>query len=214
MEHGVAISMTAREARDTPVLDSPAAERNKNAILEQLRVHLPTRGTVLELASGTGQHAVHFAANLPQLRWQPSEPDPALRAAIAERLTDAGLDNVAEPIDLDVTAAAWLVAQADALVCINMIHIAPWAAAQGLLRGAGLVLRPGAPLVLYGPFRRGDAHTAESNAAFDRSLRTRNRAWGVRAMEDVTGLAEANGLALDEIAAMPANNFVVVYRRR
>lgn len=206
--------MTVRATGALSVPDSPAAERNKAPLLEQLGLFLPTYGSVLEVASGTGQHVVHFAAGLPRLRWQPSELDAGLVSAIAARVEAAGLDNVAPPLELDVTAPEWPVARADALVCTNLIHIAPWAATLGLMRGAGAVLLPGAPLVLYGPFRRGGRHTAESNAAFDRSLRARDPNWGVRDMEHVTELADGHGLELDEIVSMPANNFVVVYRRR
>lgn len=206
--------MTAPQ-RNTPVtFDSPAAERNKQPLLEQLGLFLPTQGRVLEIASGSGQHVVWFAAGLPRLEWLPSEPDSALREAIAARLAGGAPPNVAAPIDLDVTWREWPVGQVDAIVCINLLHIAPWAAARGLMRGAGAALPPGAPLVLYGPFRRGGRHTSESNEAFDASLRSRDSAWGVREMEEVTKLAESRDLELDEIVAMPANNFLVVYRRR
>lgn len=207
--------MTLRDGSSgAAALDSPAAERNKAPILEQLGARLPAQGSVLEVASGTGQHVAYFAAHLPQLQFVPSEPDPRLRAVISARLAASACANVAEPIDLDVTAPEWPVSRADALICANLIHIAPWAAAQGLVHGARRVLPPGAPLVLYGPFRRAGAHTAESNEAFDASLRARDPAWGVRDVEAVTELAGANGLELDEIVPMPANNFVVVYRRR
>lgn len=206
--------MTAEPADAASVPDSPAAERNKAPILEQLGLFLPTHGSVLEVASGTGQHVVHFAAGLPRLHWQPSELDAGLARAIAARIEAAGLTNVAAPLELDVTAPEWPVARADALICANLIHIAPWAATLGLMRGAGAVLPSGAPLVLYGPFRRGGGHTADSNAAFDRSLRARDPSWGVRDMEDVSELAAGHGLELDEIVSMPANNFIVVYRRR
>lgn len=205
--------MTPGAAHGTAALDSPAAERNKAPILEALRVHLPTRGTVLEVASGSGQHVVFFAAHLPQLSWQPSERDAALRAAIAARVASIGLANVSAPLDVDATAPAWPLERVDAVLAINLIHIAPWAAAEGLVRGASAVLSAGAPLVLYGPFRRGGRHTAASNAAFDRSLRARDPEWGVRDMDAVTEIAAASGFTLDEVAALPANNFVVVYRR-
>lgn len=206
--------MTSTRAGGTFAPVSPAAERNKQPILEQLRVHLPARGLVLEVASGTGQHAEYFAQHLPGLTWQPSEPDPGLRAAVAARLEAAGVTNTRAPIDLDATRREWGIARADAVIAINLIHIAPWSAAEGLVRGAATLLGARAPLVLYGPFRRDGAHTAESNAAFDAHLRARDPEWGVRDLEDVTGLARAEGFDLDDVAAMPANNILAVYRRR
>lgn len=192
---------------------APATERNRAPILEVLRRALPDTGTVLEVASGTGQHAVAFAAALPGLVWQPSDPDPELRASIAAWVGGGGLANLRAPLALDATAPDWPVERADAVVCINMIHIAPWPAALGLLDGAARLLPAGGPLVLYGPFRRGGAHTAPSNAAFDDDLRRRNPDWGVRDLETVAGAAAARGLSLAEVAEMPANNLTVVLRR-
>lgn len=195
-------------------LTAPAAGRNAAPILEVLRGALPARGTVLEIASGTGQHATHFAAALPALDWQPSDADPRARASIAAWREHTGLANLRAPLDLDVRREPWPIAAADAIVCINMIHIAPWEAAIALMKGAGTRLPAGGALVLYGPYRRGGAHTAPSNAAFDAQLRERDRAWGVRDMEAVEALAEGEGLACEARVAMPANNFSLVFRKR
>ena len=193
-------------------LASPAAERNKQPILEVLQRVLPAAGIVLEVASGTGQHVVHFAQSLPKLSWQPSEPDGRLRAAIAARIADAALANVRPPLALDVLEKPWPLARVDAIVCINMIHIAPWAAALALFAEAGRLLHARAPLVLYGPYRRG-GHTAPSNEAFDASLRSRNPEWGVRDLDEVERVASGSGFALQETVDMPANNLTVVFQR-
>jgi SAM-dependent methyltransferase len=197
----------------TGALTAPSPERNKGPILAVLRRVLPTRGLVLEVASGTGQHAVHFAAALPALRWQPSDPDPAMHASISAWTAATAAANVLPPLALDVRSSSWSVARADAVVCINMIHIAPWAAAVHLIEGAAPILGPAAPLVLYGPYRRGGRHTAASNEAFDADLRRRNPEWGVREIEAVTELAARSGFALQEAVEMPANNLTVVFRR-
>jgi len=190
-----------------------AAERNRGPILEVLRRVLPAQGLVLELASGSGLHVVFFAKALPALRFQPSDPDPEARASIRAWSTHEGLSNVADPLALDATASTWPLDRADAVLCSNMIHIAPWAATQGLMTHAARLLPSGAPLVLYGPYRRGGAHTAPSNESFDASLRARDPAWGVRDLEAVTALAQTSGLLLDEVVEMPANNLTVVFRR-
>ena len=192
-------------------LFAPAAARNRDPILDVLRRILPETGTVLEVASGTGEHAVHFAAALLGLVFQPSDPDPARRASIDDWA--AGMSNVRPAIALDASVDAWPTSLA-AVLCFNMIHIAPWAAAEGLLRGAGAALGQGAPLVLYGPFRRNGAHTAASNAEFDDSLRARDASWGVRDLEAVTALAQAAGFGEAEVVEMPANNLTVIYRKR
>ncbi|RMD61748.1 MAG: DUF938 domain-containing protein [Alphaproteobacteria bacterium] len=195
---------------------APAAARNTAPILAVLRRVLPPRGVVLEIASGSGQHVAAFAAALPALDWQPSDPDPHARASIAAWCTHAGVANVRPPLDLDTAVPDWpggIAFPVAAMVCINMIHIAPWRACQGLMRGAGIVLPTGAVLVLYGPFRRGGRHTAASNAAFDRSLRQRNPAWGVRDLDEVAAEARGHALHLCETVAMPANNLTVVFRR-
>ncbi len=190
-----------------------AALRNREPILAVLRGVLPTRGTVLEIASGTGEHAVHFAVGLPDLTWQPSDPDPAARASIAAHAACAALPNLRPPLALDAAAWPWPATQADAVVCINMIHIAPWTAAEGLMRGAGALLPPDGVLVLYGPFMEEGRHTAPSNAAFDESLRARDPAWGVRDLGAVAALARRHGLDLAGRITMPANNLSIVFRR-
>jgi SAM-dependent methyltransferase len=205
---------TTSASNADPREHSPSAERNRDAILAVLRNVLPQRGTVLEIASGTGQHAIHFAAALPGVAWQPSDADAAARASIAAWTAHSGLTNIRPPLDLDVCRNAWGIDAAHALVCINMIHISPWAATEALIDGAARVLDPGGVLFLYGPYRRGGAHTASSNEAFDLQLRSRNPAWGVRDMEAVAQLAGAAGFAFDEPLAMPANNFSVVFRKR
>jgi len=194
-------------------LIAPAAERNKEPILAVLWRVLPQHGEILEIASGTGQHVAHFARALPGLQWQPSDPDVTMHGSILAWIAHASLTNVRPPLALDVGAAPWPVDRADAVVCINMIHIAPWQATLDLMQGAGRVLPPGGVLVLYGPYRRSGEHTAPSNAAFDAQLRRSDPQWGVRDIEAVTGAAEAHRLALAEIVPMPANNFTLVLRK-
>ena len=191
--------------------DYPATSRNSEPILAQLRRFMPQTGLVLEVAAGTGQHAVYFCRHLPGLTWQPSDPDPALRASIAAWREHEGLANLLPAVELDATAARWPVVQADAIFCANMIHIAPWTACEGLMRGAGRTLGPGGILFLYGPFHRHGGPTSPSNARFDASLRARDPGWGVRHLEQVQAEARANGMALVEVVAMPANNFCVVF---
>jgi hypothetical protein len=194
-------------------LTAPAVARNRDPILAVLRDVLPAAGIVLEIASGTGEHAVHFAAALPHLTWQPTDPDVEARGSIAAHAAQAGLANLLAPLALDAAAPAWPVTQADAIVSINMIHISPWRATQGLMAGAARLLSAGAPLYLYGPYRQHGRHTAPSNAAFDESLRARNPEWGVRDLDEVAALAAAHGFALQHTVAMPANNLSVVFRR-
>ncbi len=194
-------------------LIAPAVARNRDAILAVLRRVLPATGTVLEVASGSGEHAVHVARALPGLVWQPSDPEPSALRSIAAHARFAGLPNLRDPLHLDAAASDWPVMQADALVCINMIHIAPWAAAEGLMAGAGRLLPAGAPLVLYGPFREEGRATAPSNEAFDADLRLRDPRWGLRQVEEVARLAQVHGLALAERVEMPANNLILVFRR-
>ena len=191
---------------------APAVQRNRAPILDVLRRVLPPRGLVLEVASGTGEHAAWFAPALPGLTWQPSDVDPVSLASIAAWCD--GLASVRPPLVLDATEERWPLATADAIVCINLIHIAPWAACDGLLRGAGHTLRPGGVLVLYGPYRVDGSHTAPSNAAFDDHLRAQDPAWGVRDLEAVVELADRHGLAHRETVPMPANNLSVVLARR
>lgn len=193
---------------------SPSAARNRDPILLVLRRVLPAQGMVLEVASGSGEHAVHFAAALPGLTWQPTDPDEDARRSIAAYRQRAGLPNLLAPLALDVRAPVWPVAAADALVAINMIHIAPWAAAEGLMAGAARLLPPAGVLFLYGPYQEDGRHTAPSNAAFDQALRQRDPAWGVRDLGAVRALAEARGLDLVERVPMPANNLSLVLRKR
>jgi SAM-dependent methyltransferase len=193
-------------------LYAPAALRNRDPIQAVLADVLPAAGTVLEVASGTGEHAAHLAQAFPRLRWQPSDPDPTARASIAAWGAALGLANLAPPLALDAALPSWPIEQADAVLCINMIHISPWAATEGLVSGAARLLPPGGLLYLYGPYRRGGAHTADSNAEFDRSLRGRNPAWGVRDLEAVADLAAAHGFSPPEVTAMPANNLSVIFR--
>jgi SAM-dependent methyltransferase len=193
---------------------SSAAMRNREPIREVLARHLPPSGLVLEIASGTGEHAVHIARAFPGIEWQPTDPDAAARASIAAWRDEAALPNLRAPLALDVTAEPWPVAQADAIACCNMVHIAPWEAALALFAGAARLLAPGALLYLYGPYRFEGA-TAPSNEAFDRSLRARDPRWGVRDVTDLRAAAAAAGagLRLDEVIAMPANNHSLIFRR-
>jgi hypothetical protein len=192
---------------------APATERNRDPIAGVLREALPERGTVLEVASGTGQHVVHFAGLFPDLDWQPSDSDPDAIASIAAWIEESDLANVRPPIQLDA-AGIWPAVNADAILCINMVHISPWVATEGLMRGAGALLGQGAPLVLYGPYRRVEVPTAPSNEAFDASLRARNPEWGLRDLEAVRAAGKANGLELERLVEMPANNLTIVFRKR
>jgi SAM-dependent methyltransferase len=194
---------------------APAVARNRDPILDVLRRYLPARGLVLEVASGTGEHVMHFAqASAPDLIFQPSDPDPGARASIDAWAAALGSRNIRPAIELDAASEAWPIARADVVLCINMIHIAPWAAAAGLVRGAARVLPPGGKLYLYGPFRRDGHPTAASNEAFDRDLRRNNPAWGVRDLEAVAALAEAHGFAEPLVTEMPANNLSLIFERR
>jgi SAM-dependent methyltransferase len=192
---------------------APAADRNAEPIREVLARVLPPGGLILELASGTGQHAVHLARALPDRRWQPTDLDPDALASIEARAAEAGLPNLLPAVRLDAAAPAWPIAAADAVVAINLIHIAPWSATLGLLAGAARLLAPGAPLVTYGPYRFDGGFTAPSNEAFDASLRARDPAWGVRDVADLAVAAAAVGLRHVETVAMPANNHILVFRR-
>ena len=166
---------------------------------------------MLEVASGTGEHSVHFAREFPRLLFQPSDPDPGALRSIEAWRAEAGLFNLLPAISLDARAREWPIEGAEAVLCINMIHISPWAAAAGLMRGAGRVLPPGGPLVVYGPFRRAEAPTAPSNEAFDQSLRAQNPEWGLRELDAVAAEAEKNGLRLERLWEMPANNLTILF---
>lgn len=191
---------------------APATARNRDPILEVLRRLAPPSGTILEVASGSGEHAAHFAQALPGLVFQPSDPDPSRRASI-----DAwceGIPNVRPALALDAAGTDWPAGSYDLVLCCNMIHIAPWSAAEGLVAGAWRVLAPGGVLLLYGPFRRQGISTAPSNEAFDASLRAQNPAWGLRELEAVDALARPAGFGPPEITEMPANNLCVAWRLR
>jgi SAM-dependent methyltransferase len=175
--------------------------------------HLPASGLVLEIASGSGEHALHFAAHFPALSFQPTDPDAAALASIAAWRAEAQLANLLPPLMLDVMEDAWPVQKADAVLCINMIHIAPWEATAALIRGAARVLLRDGNLFLYGPFKQGGQHTAPSNAEFDSSLRAQDVRWGVRDLEAVAEIASAAGFAAPVVEAMPANNLSVISRR-
>jgi SAM-dependent methyltransferase len=193
---------------------SPATARNRQPILEVLAPRLPDGARVLEIASGAGEHAVFLAAALPRVNWQPSDPDPVARASIAAWRSQAALTNLAAPLALDAAdLTTWPTESVDAVVCINMIHISRWAAAEGLMAGAGRMLPPGGKLFLYGPYLEADVPTAPSNLAFDVSLKSRDPAWGLRDLADVAALAVKSGLALVERIAMPANNLIVIFEK-
>lgn len=193
-------------------LTAPAAERNKGPILDVLQRVLPARGTVLEVASGTGQHVVWFASALPALRWIPSDPDPRHRASIAAHVGHAGLGNVLPPLNLDVLGA-WEVEPVDALIVANLLHVAPPDALPALCRGAASVLAPAGVLHVYGPFKRDGRPTTAGNARFDASLRATSPQWGLRDLEDLAETAGRHGLALNEIIDMPADNFSLVFEK-
>jgi SAM-dependent methyltransferase len=197
-----------------PAISAPAAARNREPILGVLRDFLPRPALVLEIASGTGEHAVWFSSALSALTWQPTDHDPEALKSIAAWRDMAGPPNLLPPLWLDASAEIWPVAQADAVVAINMVHIAPWTATQELIAGAARVLTQGGLLFLYGPFREGGMHTGAGNAAFDADLRARDPSWGIRDLDDIAALARLHGLMGPERIAMPANNLSVVFRRR
>jgi SAM-dependent methyltransferase len=193
---------------------APAALRNREPILEVLQAELPSAGRVLEIAAGTGEHAVWFAQGLPHLEWRPTDREPAALASIQAWREAAALPNLREPLGLDAAEPeAWPVQAVEAVVSINMIHISPWRSAVGLFAGAARILPAGGVLVLYGPFQEGGRHTAPSNAAFDADLRARDPEWGVRDLDMVTALAAEHGFALRRRVAMPANNLSVVFAK-
>lgn len=192
---------------------APATLRNRDPILAVLRWSLPAAGTVLEIASGTGEHAAHFARALPGLSWQPSDLSADALASIAGWRAMDGTPNLLAPIALDAATPVWPIARADAIVAINLVHISPWAATLGLIAGAGRLLDSGGLLYLYGPFRQAGRPFAPSNAAFDADLRARNPEWGIRDVADLAEAAGAEGLRLQEVVAMPANNLSLLFRR-
>jgi hypothetical protein len=190
---------------------APATERNRDVIAQTLACVLPTEGLVLEVASGTGEHVVHFAKMFPALTWQPSDPDPIALTSINAWRADSNVPNVRPAMLLDASAD-WPIAQADAVVCINMTHISPWAATVGLLRNAARLLPQSAVLFIYGPYNQRDVPLADSNAAFDAALRQQNALWGLRFVEDIAAEANVSGLHLDLVIDMPANNLSLIFR--
>ena len=191
----------------------PATQRNRDAILDVLRGTLPPAGLVLEIASGSGEHVAHFAQALPDLTFQPTDPEADALRSIAAWSGERRLSNIRAPMMLDASSQLWPVAKADAILCINMVHISPWAATLGLLRGAARILPAGAPLYLYGPYIQSDVATAPSNEAFDASLKARNPEWGLRNLDDVAAAARNAGFSAPAVTPMPANNLSVVFWR-
>ncbi len=195
-------------------LFSEAAARNRDPILDVLKSILPPKGRVLEIASGSGEHIVHFASALRALTFQPTDPSAEAHDSIAAWVETAGVSNVLPPLQLDATKVPWPVEKADAIICINMIHISPWRATERLIDGARSILPEGAPLYLYGPFKRDGRDTSSSNAQFDESLRARNPEWGVRNLEAVIARAERAGFAKPDVFEMPANNLSLAFYRQ
>jgi len=208
------VALEERSVSDDQRMFSPSAARNSAPILTVLQRVLPVPGLVLEIGCGTGEHAVHFAAAMPTLTWQPSDPDSNSRASTASWIEFSGLSNVLPPLDIDVCANAWgeeMSGRFDAIVSLNVVHIAPWAASAGLFAGAGSVLRRRGVLFLYGPFMRDGAHNAPSNAAFDATLKAQNPSWGLRDIADLERVGKSSGLHLRETIEMPANNTSLVF---
>jgi len=192
---------------------APATLRNRDFIVGVLRDVLPTKGVILEIASGSGEHVVHFARNFPSLVFQPSDREPDALQSIAAWVKASRVTNARAPMVLEVSQSPWPIASADGIICINMVHISPWESALGLVRGAAAILPPTAPLYLYGPYKREGFATASSNQAFDRSLRDRDPTWGLRDLEAVAAAAQSVGFSIPTIIEMPANNLSVVFRR-
>jgi hypothetical protein len=193
---------------------APAALRNREPIAKVLSEWLPAKGLVLEIASGSGEHAVYFAERFPDLEWQPSDVHPDALASVAAWCEGTALPNVRPPLVIDASSPIWPIDRADAVLSINMVHISPWASALGLLDGAARLLSRGAPLIMYGPWLKDDIPTVESNLAFDADLKRRDSNWGLRRVEDFTPAAEERGFALAATRPMPANNLMLLYRRR
>jgi hypothetical protein len=192
---------------------APAAVRNRDVILDVLRELLPMTGVILEIASGSGEHVVYFARHFLSLVFQPSDPEPEALLSVAAWVKAAQVTNVRAPIVLDASQSPWPIASADGIICINMVHISPWDATVGLIAGAAATLPPGSPLYLYGPYKRKGFATAPSNQAFDRNLRDRNPAWGLRDLEAVAAIAQSAGFSVPTVTEMPANNLSVVFQR-
>ncbi len=215
-DSGLPVALEQRSVSADQRMFSPSAARNSTPILEFIKSILPTTGMVLEIGCGTGEHAVCFAEAMPNLIWQPSDTDTDARASTASWIKFVGLKNLLAPLDINVCSTLWGVEEAapfDAIMSINMVHIAPWAACLGLFAGAGRLLCDGGLLIFYGPFMRGGVHNSPSNADFDVSLKARNPSWGVRDLADLERVGEASGLSLREIIEMPSNNAIVVFSR-
>lgn len=191
-----------------------ATQRNRGPLLAELQRFLPAHGQVLEVASGTGEHVSFFAPHFPALTFQPTDPDPGLRLSIAAWVAHVGAGNVLPPLELDAAAWPWPVSRADFVLNVNMIHIAPWAACEGLMHGAGALLPPGGRLFMYGPFQVDGRHTAPSNQEFDAALRAMRDEWGVRDLGAVTAAAARHGLTREAVVPMPSNNLSVVFTRQ
>jgi hypothetical protein len=196
-----------------PRRSAPAALRNREPIAEVLAEWLPKSGLVVEIASGTGEHAVYFAERFPELEWQPSDIHPDALSSIGAWRAEAGLANVRTPLVIDAASPEWPIGSADAVLSINMVHISPWASALGLIEGAARILPRGGPLILYGPWLKDDIATVPSNLAFDQDLKARDPEWGLRRVEDFAAAAEERGLHLERTRAMPANNLMLLLRR-
>ena len=192
---------------------APATARNSGPLSEVLASELPDRGLVLEVASGTGEHAVFMARRFPLLEWQPTDSDPEALASVNAWIEEARLENLRAGLTLDAAEADWPIGEANAVLCVNMVHISPWIATEGLFKGASRVLSSGSPLILYGPFLEEEVQTAQSNLAFDQDLRRRDASWGLRRLEEVDRVALQNGLARTARYEMPANNLTLVYRK-
>lgn len=192
---------------------APATARNSGPLAEVLAQELPDSGLVLEIASGSGEHAVFMARRFPQLAWQPSDRDPEALASVDAWAEETGASNLRPAVALDASAEDWPVEAADAIVCVNMVHISPWRATEGLFAGAGRILTEGAPLILYGPYLEDDVPTAQSNLDFDASLRARDPRWGLRRVADLDALAAGEGFGRTARHTMPANNLTLVYRK-
>ena len=209
--------MTGQRFYEAPVAgqrrSAPAALRNREPIAEVLKEWLPASGIVLEIASGSGEHGVYFAARFPALEWQPSDVHPDALSSIAAWRDESGLPNLKAPLALDAASSDWPIDRADAVLSINMVHISPWESALGLLDGAARLLGPGAPLILYGPWLKDDVSAAPSNLAFDADLKRRDPRWGLRRVEDFAAAAAAREFRLETTRAMPANNMMLLFRR-